>query len=450
MPIFGQDVTPSTTGLNLGSATNRWDAFLETVTTGVWNNIRVVDGNKYAATSVGLQAAHDALPSTGGVIIVNQPITFSGNVTFTVPVTVFFGADTYALGTSSIIIQKSGSSIVGVGRGHSAIPTTRFTYSGTGAAFQIEETAVVGDGGISHIRLENFAVSATGGATTSATAVGIQARGLRNSDLRMVGVDGFGGGVGIAIQGSTHGFAATNTIYNPWISGNLTGIFTGTQGGNNSTHLTIIGGVVAGSSVTDASQTGIDLDGESNRIIGTDVTDFNVSGQNGLVLRSQADDTAIIGGRFEANWNHINISSGVDQTQIIAPTFITTGNDEIVRNGTNTLVISNDSNVENVLPAGLDIGTGIGGDGGGLKHARITTGSIGTSGGSVTHTWATAFADTNYTVWPSVEDSTAQSETDGLRVAKVRSKAATQVIVDIDNLGAGAITGTLHLLAVHD
>ncbi|HEX9763825.1 MAG TPA: hypothetical protein VGA39_00950, partial [Candidatus Acidoferrales bacterium] len=93
---------------------------------------------------------------------------------------------------------------------------------------------------------------------------------------------------------------------------------------------------------------------------------------------------------------------------------------------------------------------GVHNDGGGFKHRRVSTGSCGTSGCQVTVSWTTAFADTNYSVSCSVQDSTAQSETTGLRLAKINSIAAGSVTVDIDNLSASAITGTLHCTAIHD
>lgn len=88
-------------------------------------------------------------------------------------------------------------------------------------------------------------------------------------------------------------------------------------------------------------------------------------------------------------------------------------------------------------------------DGGVVKHARITTGSI--SGGStalVTATWTTAFADTNYTAQASVVDSTATSLS--LSVVHIESISATQVKVRVLNNAVGALTGTLHVVAIHD
>jgi hypothetical protein len=94
-------------------------------------------------------------------------------------------------------------------------------------------------------------------------------------------------------------------------------------------------------------------------------------------------------------------------------------------------------------------GTGVYNDANGIKHIRLSTGSI--SGGTsslITATWTTAFADANYTVTASVLDSTAA--TASLNVVHVESISASQVKVRVSNTSAGALTGTLHIVAMHD
>lgn len=85
----------------------------------------------------------------------------------------------------------------------------------------------------------------------------------------------------------------------------------------------------------------------------------------------------------------------------------------------------------------------------GLRQGRITTGSIGAGASAlVTHTWATAYKDTNYTVTASVLNSTAAAAS--LRVVHIETISATQVAVRVENTSAGALTGTLHLIGLHD
>lgn len=97
----------------------------------------------------------------------------------------------------------------------------------------------------------------------------------------------------------------------------------------------------------------------------------------------------------------------------------------------------------------FSVNTGYLPDAGGLKHSRISTGSI--SAGSsalVTVTWGTAFADANYTVVCSVLDTTAASL--ALSVVHIESQSASAITVRVQNTSAGALTGTLHVIAIHD
>lgn len=97
----------------------------------------------------------------------------------------------------------------------------------------------------------------------------------------------------------------------------------------------------------------------------------------------------------------------------------------------------------------LNVGLSVLPTGSGLKHVRITTGSIGAGVSAlVTHTWATTFADANYTVAAGLIDSTAA--TASLRIVHIEAVTATQVKVRVENTSAGALTGTLNLIALHD
>lgn len=86
---------------------------------------------------------------------------------------------------------------------------------------------------------------------------------------------------------------------------------------------------------------------------------------------------------------------------------------------------------------------------GGIKHQRVTTGSINaTSSAVVTLTWSAAFADANYTVNVSVVDTTAAALS--LQVVHIESQSASAITVRVENTSAGALTGTLHAIAMHD
>lgn len=94
-------------------------------------------------------------------------------------------------------------------------------------------------------------------------------------------------------------------------------------------------------------------------------------------------------------------------------------------------------------------GRGISADGGGVKHARVATGSVASAAAPlITITWATPFADANYTVAASVLEGSATSLS--LRVAHVETITAEAVTVRLKNDAAGALSGTVHVIAVHD
>lgn len=105
--------------------------------------------------------------------------------------------------------------------------------------------------------------------------------------------------------------------------------------------------------------------------------------------------------------------------------------------------------VYNLNASTLNISSGVANNGGGIKHQRITTGSINaTSSALVTVTWTTAFPDTNYTVTCSVQDATAAALS--LVVVHIETLSASAVAVRVANTSAGALTGTLHIMAIHD
>lgn len=83
------------------------------------------------------------------------------------------------------------------------------------------------------------------------------------------------------------------------------------------------------------------------------------------------------------------------------------------------------------------------------RHVRVATGNILTGvRADVTCTWGTAFADTNYSVVVTVEDTTALGL--GLQAERVRSKTASAVVVQVLNASLSTDSGTVHCYGVHD
>jgi hypothetical protein len=95
----------------------------------------------------------------------------------------------------------------------------------------------------------------------------------------------------------------------------------------------------------------------------------------------------------------------------------------------------------------VNIAKGVYNDGGGLKHSRITTGSVGPSGFvAVDVPWTTTFLNNSYTPSCSVIDASGN-----LTVAQLSALLATKVTVDIKNGDASnPHTGTISCIAIHD
>jgi hypothetical protein len=101
------------------------------------------------------------------------------------------------------------------------------------------------------------------------------------------------------------------------------------------------------------------------------------------------------------------------------------------------------------LAGGLRVDSSVYNDGGAIKHARVTTGSVGAgSTALITITWATAFADANYTVNASVLEATTSSLS--ISVVHIESQTSSAVTVRVINNAVGSLTGTVHAIAMHD
>lgn len=106
---------------------------------------------------------------------------------------------------------------------------------------------------------------------------------------------------------------------------------------------------------------------------------------------------------------------------------------------TNTLTVDN-----------LSVSTGVS-DGGGLKHKRVTTGSVAAGNtAEITVTWDTPFADTNYTVTASVVVANPGNAVPFLEIVHIDDIAAGSLNVRVVNGSAGALTGTVQVIAIHD
>jgi len=85
----------------------------------------------------------------------------------------------------------------------------------------------------------------------------------------------------------------------------------------------------------------------------------------------------------------------------------------------------------------LSVSSGVNANAGGIKHGRTAINNCPASGCEATVTWGTAFANAEYNLSCTLEEPVAQSKTAGLRLAHIRTKTASAITVDFDNLSAG-------------
>ena len=107
------------------------------------------------------------------------------------------------------------------------------------------------------------------------------------------------------------------------------------------------------------------------------------------------------------------------------------------------------SNPFDINAQDLNVGQGVAADGGGFKHAAVSTGSVGAGArADVVITWATAFVDTNYTPIVSMVETSAAGT--GIIIERIRVRTASAITVQVLNESAGSLTGGVQAIAVHD
>lgn len=180
-------------------------------------------------------------------------------------------------------------------------------------------------------------------------------------------------------------------------------------------------------------------------------------GDNGSTSIYDGTSPGTVRGLF--NSSGLTVTGDVTSSQAV---FVrSSANSFLDRSGTTTLLAgdgasgavalrANGSTIVTVNDTGTVLGVGVG-QGTGVKHGRVTTGSISAgASAAVTITWGgSAFANTNYTVICSVLEATTSTST--LRVHHIESVTTTTVVVRVVNDdGVSAHTGTLHAIAFHD
>lgn len=167
--------------------------------------------------------------------------------------------------------------------------------------------------------------------------------------------------------------------------------------------------------------------------VGSNPVRIQISGNDGFgVMRINSENASAV------DFNVTGANSG-------------TGGIRVGSGGASPAVVATvDSAGKGTFNGGLSVATGVS-QNTGIKHGRVTTGSIGAGlSAAVTLTWGgSAFADTSYTVNCSVLEATTTTST--IRVHHIESVTTTTAVVRLVNDdGSNAKTGVLHCAAMHD
>jgi hypothetical protein len=200
---------------------------------------------------------------------------------------------------------------------------------------------------------------------------------------------------------------------------------------------------------------------------------YGLNNSTPLGIRNQTSSTSTINmdivsigrDRGVTNVMQSTAPSGTTNWVAVYPTYAqgtgatTINNDILVDRTETTIGTGTEQNLINLKVAGtskfkvsnagvMTVGGGVA-QGGGIKHIRQTTGSIATASSAlITITWATTFADANYTVVATVLDATTASAS--LEVVHIETQSASAITVRVKNTAAGSLTGTLNVIAIHD
>lgn len=275
-----------------------------------------------------LQYAVNALPATGG-----------GRI--------FMAADGYDLGTSGLVIAKSG--IILEALGNSFVSGSRLTYSGTGVA------VTVGANGQTtyNVVIRDINIQATGSAISGSNAMGIKVINAHYANLDRVSIEDFQAGRGIWWTADANPrYGATSAMNYCQVHDCLVCVdLTGTDGWAKMNHLRVIGGFYSSMGRTFAGSICFDVDVYSDSTIldGVDVSNAETG------VKVDGANCRLMAPRFEEVGTCIDITATGYWTTIVGAQFsnVTT---EISDGGFETLNLdfnaTRDNGYSNAVPNG--------------------------------------------------------------------------------------------------
>lgn len=482
---------PSSTGFDLGSPTQRWDAFLQqlnvsdtatftgTTSFGLWNGIRVVDGTTFTT----IQAAIDDLPATGGIVFIPEG-------TYSI-------ASTININTQSVCLIGAGSS--GQSDIAPTVGTTTLEWTGSVGGTMFSFSAVSGGGNPTLRRpcLKDIVLDGADSAAIGAEILSVRSGTFRNLygrrftttvfDLDVVASLGeardtqhneFSNIVCRQIQATDgscfrlSGDSGANASYNYFENLQLLHLDSPAieelnADSNGWFHVRIFraGG---------GSARGVLLSSNTGSERARNEYYFHLApGAGGLEQLNDASDNTIVaydrGGGQPAptitagELHYTEMGLGATGWQLpVDLNLRPTGTGNSVNSHAMNLIGRDAGGTERTTTIISDLNgallltpitrtvlqVGVWANGSGFKHTRIASGTTGGSlhdTASATWTFTSAFADANYTLTATVDNPTGVPI-----VAYTENKAAGSIDIVIIAGSATAASGTLNLTAVHD
>jgi hypothetical protein len=235
---------------------------------------------------------------------------------------VHFPLGSYNIGSTTITVAKTCKLHGDANSFGDTTSVSRLVYTGTGVALDI----VPSSGKIYNAQVENLGIQASGGATSSATAVGIRLVNSNYGVLQNVTVQGFASGTGVKLTATSGQIGASNSIIAPFIWGNKIGLSVeGAAAGSADYATTVFGGAIIGfGSPYPAGSKGIYTDtyAAELRVYGTDIESFEFLADLNGGGSTSGGGHQFFGGRFEFyTTNAVRINAGTEKVSLIGCRF---------------------------------------------------------------------------------------------------------------------------------
>lgn len=427
------------------SATSTYCIAGEEANPGLWNNIRVVDGNKH----IDIAAAKTALGSSPGMILL-PPGTYSLSGVLTL-------SSRQVLWGPAALVQvayTSGDAIVLTGE-RASVNLRALDYTGgAGTTNGIVFRASTGNSEGAQVEIGRIHSFPGTGALFEATG---SSGAVLDNTLRFGAIWRCGGG--LLFKSNTLGTSGVegNTVFGGLVTESTDfDIRFGDDAGDDNAQVNRFYGT--SHNTTDPGNPAVEFFNSRNLFVGdlfrdTGTPKVQFTGGSGNGVISATLDSSYGGAALTSNFILSNTDIALKDFFIVQEggTILfrdkSSGGDWFFRYDPSTRKVTIKSG-ESAQTTALLIEGGIDSDGSGLKHARFASGTTGTSihdWVSTTWTFATAFANTNYTVACTIGNPTGFPI-----VAHTTNKQVGSIDIVIMAGSAAAASGTLNCIAVHD